>query len=62
MTKPELIIQGKQDIIGKNIADKEHSVLKNSTEVFIDKCCHYGWLEQKDKYISAVEKFIKSIN
>jgi proline iminopeptidase len=60
--KPVLIIQGKQDIIPKKIADKEHSVLNNSTLVLIDKCCHYGWLEQKDKYISTVEKFIKSID
>jgi proline iminopeptidase len=59
--KPVLIIQGKQDIVGKEIADKEHSVLKNSTIVLINKCCHYGWLEQKDKYVSEVEKFIKSI-
>jgi proline iminopeptidase len=60
--KPVLIIQGKQDIIGKDIADKEHSILKNSKEVFINKCAHYGWLEQKEKYIGAVEKFIKSVN
>jgi proline iminopeptidase len=58
--KPVLIIQGRQDIITKNIADKEHAVLKNSRIVIINKCSHYGWLEQKDKYISALEKFIKS--
>jgi proline iminopeptidase len=60
--KPVLIIQGRQDIVGDCTAYKEHSVLKNSTLVFIDKCCHYGWLERKDKYINAVEKFIKSID
>ena len=59
--KPVLIIQGKQDIVPKEIADKEHSILKNSTLVLINKCCHYGWLEQKDKYVSEVEKFLKSI-
>lgn len=58
--KPVLIIQGRQDIITKNIADKEHSVLKNSRIVIINKCSHYGWLEQKDNYISALEKFIRS--
>ena len=59
--KPVLIIQGKQDIVPKEIADKEHSILKNSTLVLINKCCHYGWLEQKDKYVSEVEKLLKSI-
>ncbi|MDR3627202.1 MAG: alpha/beta hydrolase [Ignavibacteriaceae bacterium] len=58
--KPVLIIQGRQDIITKNIADKEHSVLKNSRIVIINKCSHYGWLEQKDNYISALENFIRS--
>jgi proline iminopeptidase len=61
-TKPVLIIQGKQDIVGDEIAYKAHSVLKNSKVVFINKCCHYGWLEQKDRYTGELEKFIKSVN
>jgi proline iminopeptidase len=61
-TKPVLIIQGKQDIVGEGIAYKAHSVLKNSTVVFINECCHYGWLEQKDQYIGELGKFIRSVD
>ncbi len=55
---PVLIIQGKQDIIEEKTAMKAHKVLKNSTVVFLDNCVHYGWLDQKDEYFAAVEKFL----
>ena len=59
--KPVLIIQGKEDIVNKNIALKAHEVLKNSKLVFIDKCVHYGWLDKPDEYFSEINKFLSSI-
>jgi len=60
--KPILIIQGRQDIVGDGTAYKAHVILKNSTLVFLNECCHYGWLEQKEKYKIEIEKFIESIH
>ena len=57
-TKPVLIIQGKQDIIEEWTSQKANKILKNSKLVILDHCVHYGWLDNKDMYLSEVEKFI----
>ena len=60
--RPVLIIQGRQDIVGPEIAYKAHSVLKNSKMVFLNECSHYGWLEQAELYKAEVTQFIASID
>ncbi len=60
--KPVLIIQGKQDIIGPDIAEKAHQVFRDSEVVYIDKCAHYGWLEQPEAYFGNIKKFLNSLN
>lgn len=60
--KPVLIIQGRQDIVGDGTAYEEHLVLKNSKLVFINECVHYGWIEQKEKYIGEIKSFIENVN
>ena len=57
-TAPVLIIQGKQDIIEEKIALKAQNALKNSRLIIIDKCSHYGWLDQPDRYFTEINKFI----
>jgi proline iminopeptidase len=57
-TKPVLIIQGKQDIIEERTSQKANNILKNSKLVILDHCVHYGWLDNRDMYLSEVEKFI----
>jgi len=57
-TKPVLIIQGKQDIIEERTSQKANKILKNSKLVILDHCVHYGWLDNRDMYLSEVEKFI----
>lgn len=57
--QPVLIIQGKQDLISIETAEKAHSVLSNSEVVVLDKCGHYGWLDQKEKYLSAIYTFLE---
>ena len=59
--KPVLIIQGKQDIVNKDIAVKTHALLQNSKLVYIDKCAHYGWLEQPELYFEEINTFLKSL-
>ncbi len=56
--KPVLIIQGRQDIVGDGTAYKAYMVLKNSSLKFLNECGHYGWLDQKEKYIKEVKTFI----
>jgi len=60
-SKPVLIIQGRQDIVGSGTAYRAHVILKNSELVFLNECCHYGWLEQEKQYKNEVEKFMMSI-
>ncbi|MBD3582122.1 alpha/beta fold hydrolase [Flavobacterium selenitireducens] len=58
--KPVLIIQGKQDIVPHEIAEKAHRVLKNSRVVLLENCSHYGWLDAENAYFSEVGNFLKS--
>jgi len=56
--KPVLIIQGRQDIIEERTSQRAKKILKNSKLVIIDHCVHYGWLDNRDAYLSEVEDFV----
>ncbi len=58
-TKPVLIIQGKQDIVSREIAEKSHKAFSNSKMVFMDHCIHYGWLDNPEVYFREVNSFLK---
>jgi proline iminopeptidase len=58
--QPVLIIQGKQDIISKEIAETAHKAFTNSKVILLDNCKHYGWLDAEEKYFSEIESFLKS--
>jgi len=57
-TRPVLIIQGRQDIIEERTSQKASKILKNSRLIILDHCVHYGWLDNRETYLSEVEKFI----
>ncbi|RYZ19823.1 MAG: alpha/beta fold hydrolase [Chitinophagaceae bacterium] len=61
-TKPVLILQGRNDIIDTSAAVKAHRVLRNSRLVLLNHCGHYGWLDQREIYLSEVYAFLKSVN
>ena len=58
--RPVLIIQGKQDIMRPETAEKAHSVLKNSRIVYLDHCGHYGWLDNEEVYLRKVNAFLNN--
>ncbi|WP_109831433.1 alpha/beta fold hydrolase [Reichenbachiella versicolor] len=58
---PVLIIQGQQDLVGSETAYKAHNIYKYSKLVLLNKCGHYGWLEQEEKYIREVKSFIDDL-
>ena len=58
---PVLILQGKDDIINKRIAQKAHTVFKNSKLVLMEKCGHYGWLDQPEIYFPEIRDFLRLI-
>lgn len=60
--KPVLIIQGKQDIVSEETAIRSHNAFKRSTMIFLDNCCHYGWLDNEKEYFSSLEYFLAGIN
>ena len=55
---PVLIIQGREDVIPKGIADTAHRVLQNSTLVILEDCGHYGWLDQGEEYFLSIDNFL----
>ena len=59
-SKPVLIIQGKEDIVRLETAEKAHALLPNSKLVIMDHCIHYGWLDNPEVYFKEVTDFLKS--
>lgn len=59
---PVLIIQGKQDILDKSIAETTHQLFPNSQLYFIDKSAHYAWLEQPELYFGKIGSFLSKLN
>src|SRR5437762_9525830 len=58
---PVLLLQGRQDLAGEaNICDA-HSLIKNSTLAFIDKCGHMPWLEQPEQTWKIVDDFLSHL-
>jgi proline iminopeptidase len=58
--KPVLIIQGKQDVISKEIGEIALKAFPNSKMVLLENCKHYGWLDAKEKYFDEIDSFLKS--
>jgi proline iminopeptidase len=58
ITAPVLLLQGRQDVAGEANVCEAHSLIKNSTLVFIDKCGHMPWLEQPKQTWKIVDNFL----
>ena len=58
ITAPVLLLQGRQDIAGEANVLEAHSLIKNSTVAFIDKCGHMPWLEQPEQTWKIVNAFL----
>lgn len=56
--KPVLIIQGKDDIIRPETAEKARRAFKNSKVVLLEHCGHYGWLDAEAAYMAQVREFL----
>ena len=55
---PVLLLQGRQDLAGEANVCEAHSLIKNSTLTFIDKCGHMPWLEQPEQTWKIVDDFL----
>jgi proline iminopeptidase len=55
---PVLLLQGRQDLAGEANICEAHSLINNSTLVFIDKCGHMPWLEQPQQTWKFVDNFL----
>jgi proline iminopeptidase len=55
---PVLLLQGRQDLAGEANICEAHSLIKNSTLAFIDKCGHMPWLEQPEQTWKVVDDFL----
>ena len=58
ITAPVLLLQGRQDLAGEANVWEAHSLIKNSTLAFIDKCGHMPWLEQPEQTWKIVDDFL----
>ncbi len=57
--KPVLIIQGEQDVISLQIAEKAHEAYPNSRLEILPECGYYGWLDQPERYFGALADFMQ---
>jgi proline iminopeptidase len=61
ITAPVLLLQGRQDIAGEANIIEVHSLIKNSSLAFIDKCGHMPWLEQPEQTWKNVGDFLAHV-
>jgi proline iminopeptidase len=59
--KPVLILQGKEDFINEGIARSADSAFKKSDLFIIEKCGHYGWLDQPEIYFDKIHFYLSAI-
>ncbi|HEX5111914.1 MAG TPA: alpha/beta fold hydrolase [Saprospiraceae bacterium] len=55
---PTLILQGRQDPIDLETARVIQAAIPNSKLVILEKCGHFPWIEQKEEFFGALQKFI----
>src|SRR5262249_29307889 len=58
ITSPVLLLQGRQDLAGEANIVEAHSLIKNSTLAFIDKCANMPCLEQPEQTWKIVNDFL----
>src|SRR5438046_5988820 len=58
ITAPVLLLHGRQDLAGEANVCEAHSLIRNSTLSFIDKCGHMPWLEQPEQTWKLVDEFL----
>ena len=57
---PTLLIWGLNDTITPPmVAHEFHKLIPNSKLAFIDKCCHAPMMEQPDKFMDVLSKFLR---
>ena len=61
ITAPVLLLQGRQDLAGEANICEAHSLIRNSTLSFIDKCGHMPWLEQPEQTWKIVDEFLAHV-
>jgi proline iminopeptidase len=61
ITAPVLLLQGRQDLAGEANLYEAHSLIKNSTLKFIEKCGHMPWLEQPEQTWKIVNEFLDGL-
>ncbi|MDH3710711.1 MAG: alpha/beta hydrolase [Cyclobacteriaceae bacterium] len=60
-SRPTLIIQGAEDIIDRATAQRTKEILPQADMVILERCGHYGWLDQQDQYYYELQTFLSSI-
>ncbi|QCK16770.1 alpha/beta fold hydrolase [Mangrovivirga cuniculi] len=58
--QPVLIMQGESDILHPDTAIKMKETFKNSKLVLLEKCGHYGWIENPGKYFKNIDLLMKN--
>ena len=58
---PVLIVQGRQDPIDAATAFQTKETLTQAKIEFVEKCGHFPWLEQPEKFFPVVNDFLDSV-
>lgn len=59
--QPVLILHGDQDIVNPKLSEQAHQLLSGSSLVILPKTRHYGWLDAKEVYFSAISEFLNGL-
>ncbi|MCY2687326.1 alpha/beta fold hydrolase [Salinimicrobium sp. TH3] len=59
--KPVLILHGENDVVNPELSHQAHQLLPGSRLVLLPNTGHYGWLDAKELYFSAISKFLSGL-
>ena len=59
--KPVLILHGDKDVVNPKLSEQAHQVLPQSRLIILPKTRHYGWLDAKEAYFTAISEFLDSL-
>ncbi len=58
---PTLIVQGRQDPIGESAAYQTKEMLPQDKIEFIERCRHFPWIEQSEKFFLVIRDFLDNV-
>lgn len=60
--QPVLVVQGREDFLGPEVAEALTQTFPQSELVWIEACSHYPWFDQPERYFNRIQAFLRKLS